>query len=280
CAAQALEQLEMSPFLADIKLVIIKSFDAMNAANKKLIADYVINPSPTSILVLIAEKSDGRLSANKSIEENSVYITCRPPYSSDDIVRWLRTELRQRNIQMDNNSIMTFATSIEPDYLIAGNELEKLIIYAKNSRRISSHDVDEVIGRSKANNIFELQNAIGKRDLKNAVKILENMTLNNEPAVYIITMLTRFFIQIWKVCALRKRSISDSEISSRYLNEVFFKYRNDYLYYANQYPGRDVKRVLSLLLQADIDAKSLNINEDMLLFNLIFNICSQKRKNG
>ncbi|MCF7793348.1 MAG: DNA polymerase III subunit delta [Candidatus Cloacimonetes bacterium] len=275
-SVQALENLEMSPFLAETRLVVIKNFDQMNANGKNQIAKYCEKPSKTSILVLIADKSDGRSNANKIIEKEAVTISCRRPYSSDDIVRWLRTELRVKNIKMDNQAINRFAGSIEPDYLIASNELEKLIIYTKNRGTINSDEVEEVIGKSKTNKIFDLQDAIGKRNLKNAARILDNMLMNNEPAVYIITMLSRFFVQIWKVLALRRRSISDSEISGRYLNDVFYKYRNDYLNYADSYTLSETKKSLSLLLQADIDAKSLNINEDILLYMLLFKICATK----
>lgn len=275
---QAIEHLEMSPFLAPKRLVVIKNFDQMNAAGKNLIAEYCKNPSSTSVLLLIADKSDKRANAIKIIEQNAVVISCRPPYSSEDLVRWLQTEVKTRNISMDYNTMRIFAGSIEPDYLIASNELEKLIIYTKNKGTISREVVEEVIGKSKANKIFDLQDAIGKRDLKNAAKILDNMLLNNEPAIVIISMLTRFFVQIWKVVALRKRSLSDSEITARFLNEVFYKYRNDYLIYADNFSLREIKKVLALLLQADIDLKSLNINEDIILYTLIFKICS--RKNG
>lgn len=274
-AVKAVEYLEMSPFLAEKRLVIIKYFDKMNAADKKLIADYCQNPSKTSILVLTADKSDGRSSACKIIESKAVNIACRPPYSASDIVRWLRSELQQKNITMDAQSIIFFASSIEPDYLIASNELEKLILFSKNSGHISKQAVEEVLGRSKANKVFDLQNSIGRKDLKNAVKILDNMIMNNEPAVYIITMLSRFFIQIWKILSLRKKNISDTEINSRYLNDVFFKYRKEYLSYANNFSLKQVKEKLSLLLQADIDVKSLNIKEDIILYTLIFKICSR-----
>ncbi len=275
-AMQALEYLDMNPFLAEQRLVVIKAFEQVKAEGKKMIADYAGNPSKKSILVLLADKSDGRSAANKTIEENSVNISCRPPYSAQDISRWLRVELRDKKILMDNDSIAIFAGSIEPDYLIASNELEKLIIYTKNSGKISRADVEEVIGKSKTNKIFDLQDAIGKRNLRDAVRILDNMIMNNEPAVYIITMLARFFVQIWKVTALRQRSISDSEITNRYLTDVFFKYRNNYNIYANHYTLRETKSALSLLLQADTDAKSLNIKEEIILNTLIFKICSKK----
>ncbi|HGY11684.1 MAG TPA: DNA polymerase III subunit delta, partial [Desulfobacterales bacterium] len=159
---QVIEHLEMSPFLAKKRLVVIKNFDQMNAAGKNLIAEYCKNPSPTSVLLLIADKSDKRAKAIKVIEQKSVIISCRPPYSTKDLVRWLRSEVQVRNIAMDYDTMCIFADSIELDYLIASNELEKLVIYTRNKGSISRETVEEVIGKAKANKIFDLQDAIGK----------------------------------------------------------------------------------------------------------------------
>ncbi|MCD4795963.1 MAG: DNA polymerase III subunit delta, partial [Candidatus Cloacimonetes bacterium] len=276
----ALEQLEMMPFMAKYRQVILKNFDKMKSDDKNLIAEYLENPVPTSILVLTAEKLDGRITANKKISRKALNITCQQPYNQEDIIRWLRNELRQKDINMNNEAINLFANSIETDYMIASNELEKLIILTKNARDITLDDVIESVGKSRANTIFELQNNLGRKDLKKSLSVLENMFANEDPpkiAVFIVTMITRFFFQIWKIIALRKKNISDSEITGRHLNDIYYKYRNNYLSYANNYTDKKLKHNFSLLLQADIELKSLNIKEEIILETLIFNICRDTR---
>ena len=272
-SVNVLEQLEMMPFIAKHRLVILKNFDKMIASEKNLIAEYIENPVQTSILILTAEKNDERIIANRIVSEKAVNINCRSPYNADDITRWLKAELRDRNITMDNESISLFSNSIDTDYLIAANELEKLIIYTKNSGNITLNDVIESVGKSKTNKIFDLQNAIGNKDLTRSLQILENMILNNESAIFIIAMLTRFYSLIWKVLALRKKNISDSEITTRHLNEIFYRYRDDYIKYANNYTVDEIRKVFSILLQADVDLKSLNTKEEIILETLVYNIC-------
>lgn len=276
-AANALEQLEMSPFMSKSRMVVIRSFDQMKTTDKNLLAEYTAKPLETSILVLTAETSDARIASTKIIEENAVTISCRSPYNTEALIQWLRAELREKKINMDNNSINLFAGSIENDYSLASNELEKLIIFTKNCGTITYEDVEEVVGKSKSNKIFDLQNAIGQRNLKNSMLILENMMSNEDPnkiIIFIITMLCRYFLVIWKILALRSSSISDSEITNRHLNDIFYKYRNDYIAAARNYSYQETKKILSTLLQADIDAKSLNIKEEIILQMLIFKICN------
>lgn len=275
-AVDALEQLEMMPFMAKFKLVILKNFDVMKVSDKMLIANYVQNHVPTSILVLTADKIDERIKANKILSEKSVKILCRSPYSSLDMLKWLNIELRKKNIKMDNESKELFTRSIELDYQLAVNELEKLIIFTKGKGNITIEDVQETVGKSKVNKVFDLQNEIGKRNLKNSLTILENIMSNNESAVFIIIMLSTFFRTLWRINALQKNNLSNSEIQNRYLHEVFYKYRKDYIDYAKHYSRKALREIFYLLLQADIDAKSLNLKDIVILEVLIYKICKSK----
>ena len=270
------EQLEMMPFMSKYRIIILKNFDKLRVDGKNLLAEYISNPVNSSILILTAEKLDERSKSAKVINEQAISIICRAPYNAEDIARWLRNELKEQNYEMDNDSINLFANSIETDYMIAANELEKLIIYTKNTGKITIEDVKESVGKSKTDSVFDLQNALGNRNLKQALQVLENMLENNESAVFIITMLTRFFFQLWKIEALQKKNISDSEITNRYLPEVYSKFRSGYLRYAKNYKARSIRKAFSLLLQADIDSKSLNTKEEIILETLIYNLCKSQ----
>jgi len=272
-AMNTLEQLEMIPFMAKFRLVVLKNFDSMKASDKMLIAEYIQNPVPTSILVLTAEKIDERTKANKMISGKAMKIICRSPYDSAGMLKWLNAETREKEIFMDNDSKELFTRSIELNYQFAANELEKLIIYTKGKESITIDDVIETVGKSRTSKVFDLQNEIGKRNLENSLTILENMITNKESAVYIILMLSRFFLIIWRIKDLQLNNLSNSEIENRYIPDVFFKSKKNYISYASDYKSSTLRKIFSLLLQADIDAKSLNIKDEIILEILIYKIC-------
>ena len=270
-----LEQLESPPFLAKRRVVVLKNFDAMQADNISLIAKYLQKPLKTSILILIGEKIDKRVKANKIIVEASINIQCYPPYNVSSISQWVRSELIKKKIKMDIRAIDLFVNSIELDYLIASNELEKLIIYSRNSGTISIEDVQETVGKSQKKKVFDLQNSISKKNLKSSLIIIENMftNTNEKIGIFVVTMLTRYFITIWKISSLRRKNLSDSEISSRYLKDIFYKFRSNYFEAADFYTIKEIKGILTLLYQADFDLKSKNIDEKIILEPMIINIC-------
>lgn len=271
-AAQVVEHLEMPPFLAEYRIVILRNFDQMDNNDKNLLADYLDQPLSTSILILLAEKCDRRIAACKKVCSASLCVECKPPYDQRDINRWLQAELRNRRLQMSPEAVNTFAGYIEPDYLIASNELEKLIILNRGRQMISNEDVLECVGRSRSANIYELQNALGHKKMNTALSILENMLANNESAVFIVTMLTYFFLTLWKIQLLRRNKASDRQISEQSLPEIYPAYRQNYLHFAADYPLASLRRIHLLLLQADTDLKSLDLDERIILEMLVFRI--------
>ncbi|MCF7859018.1 MAG: DNA polymerase III subunit delta [Candidatus Cloacimonetes bacterium] len=272
-AIDVVEQLEMLPFLAKYRFIVLKNFDSMSVSDKNLIAEYSKNPVSSSILVLTAEKIDERIKANKTIIEKALKIICRSPYNSSDILRWLRDEVREKKITMDTGSMEFFSQSIEFDYQIAANELEKLIIYTKGKSRITLDDVKDTVGRSRTNKVYDLQNELGKRNLQKSLTILENMIANNESAVFIIIMLSNFFQLLWRINALQKNNITNSEIERRYIPEILYRFRKNNIGYAQNYSFASLRKIFALLLQADIDAKSLNLKDAIILETLIYRIC-------
>ena len=270
---QAAEQLEMMPFMAKYKIVILKKFDKMESKHKSLLINLCESPLPTSILILSSEKQDKRLSGDKAISKIAENISCKHPYNSDAISRWLSSELRSRNITMNTEARDLFSNSVETDYLLASNELEKLILYTKGSRTLTVDNVRESIGKSRTSSIFDMQNALGKRDIKTALQIVENMMENNESGIMIISVLTRFFSQMWKIDSLRRKNISDNEIVSRHLPEVYFNYRKDQVMYSKNFSSEVLQNIFSELLEADFELKSVDPKlEHLIITKTIYNI--------
>ena len=273
-ANEILENLEMAPFMAEQRVVIIRNFDNLKTSEMLRIAEYLNNPVSTSVLVLVSDKNDKRLKAFKIINKEAVVVECKAPYDFRDIQRWLTSEIKNKNVTMSQETINFFANYIEPDYLLAENELNKLILYQKGNPVISKEDVIECVGKSRSYSVFDLQNALGDKNLKKALIILDNLIENNESPILVINMLTSFFTIIWKIISLRKRHISDYDISNSYLPEVYHFFRKDYIQRAKNFDQSKIRLIFNKLLKTDINLKSIDTKPEILLTMLVAKICS------
>lgn len=277
-AVTIIEQLETLPFLADKQLVLLKDFDKLKADDKSRIASYTKNPYDSSIFVIIADKTD-TTATYKQLHENALCIFCKLPYDSKEIIKWMKDELAIRRLTMDMQAIVLFSNMIHVDFLTAKNELEKLELYIGERNYITEQDVYDCTGKSRTSSVFELQDALGKKDLQRALVIYENLYQNGESGVFIISILNTFFMVIWKIIIYRKMNYSDNEIVSDYIKEIHTFFRKNYIQYAANYQRASILHVFSLLMQSDADLKSINVDERLIIEMLIINICKEKHGN-
>ncbi|OQX71248.1 MAG: DNA polymerase III subunit delta [Candidatus Cloacimonas sp. 4484_275] len=275
-ATFVLEELEMLPFISENRLVILKNFEQLKPKDQKRIQEYCEKPFDSSILLIVSQKPDLKTATLKKIGEIAISVSCKKPYNASDLLRWLNSELRIRNLRMEQKAMNLFVNSIELNYNIAANELEKLMLFTKNSPIISYEAVLACVGKSSVKNIFDLQNALGQKNLKLSLKILQNMLENQESGIFIISMLTRFFLLVLKIKSLRKQNIGDNEIIAKHMWEIFRNYRKNYLEAANHFNRDELRKIFFALLQADTALKSREAKlEKIIMTTLMFEICGK-----
>ncbi len=273
--AGILEHLEIFPFMSPFKFVLLKNFDELKKNDKTLLEKYCQNPFDSTILLIVAEKADNRTTFLKLLTKEGIVVECKKPYNSTSLLNWLDIELRTRNLSMDMKSRNFLVNNIELSFRAAENELEKLFLFTHGKKIYSINDVEATLGAIRENTIYDLQRALGNKDLKLSQVILNNMIGAEEASdigVMMVAMLLRYFMILWKIHIYRQRNYSDTEIAQNHLSDVFYSFRDEYIKASYKYDIYQLKQIFPLLLQADTDLKSIDI-DDTTLFLLIYKIC-------
>ncbi len=269
---QVLDSISTEPFFATDKVIIVRKFDAMKTANQQKMVDFLSNNEIFNYVIFTSHNIDNRLKIAKEINKLGVSIHCRSPYKPEDMLPWLNGEITSRDKEIDQKAAYLFVNRVELDYLMAANELEKLLLYTINTRMISVADVQVSTGDSRSYTIFDLINAVGDRVVDRSFIITENMLENKESAVFLITMLLRLFIQLWKINNLVEKGVTTTEIESKYLADIYISFRKNYLRFARNYSLSGFPEIFSILLEADSDLKSLNLDEKLIIERMLFRI--------
>lgn len=271
-----IENLEMLPFMGHFKFVLLKNIDSLKKNALSSLQYYCKTPQKSSILVLTADKIDSRTQLIKTIKDKGTIIECKKPFSSNHLLRWLDNQLRFKKIVMDNDARNFLVNNIELNYQCLENELEKLYLYTHGSNRYSLSHVRATLGVYRENTVYDLQRALGNKDLKLSQKILNNILASQDSGntgVMLVSLLTRYFLLLWKVNMYRAQSFSDRDIAAQYLPEVFYSFREEYLKASRNFDNIQIRKVFSELLSADTALKSININ-DTTLFMMVYRICT------
>ena len=153
------------------------------------------------------------------------------------------------------------------------NELDKLMLVNKKGQEITSDIIERNIGISKDFNNFELNNALGKRDILKSNLIIKHFAANpkDNPLVVTIGVLFGFFQKILLYHTLKDKS-KKNVASTLKVNPFFVR---DYELAARNYPKGKLVKIISYLREYDLKSKGVNnnsVSEGELLKELIYKI--------
>jgi len=153
------------------------------------------------------------------------------------------------------------------------NELEKLFLNVHPGAEIDLNLVENNIGISKEFNIFELNAALGRRNILKANQIINYFGANQKsnPLVLTIPQLHSYFLKVLTYHRLPVKS--RNEVAGALGVNPYFV--GDYETAAKVYSEEKVISVISLLRDYDMKSKGVNspyMSEGALLKELVYKI--------
>jgi DNA polymerase III subunit delta len=252
------------PMMAERRVVIVKDFDRVG--NKELLIPFFNDPLPSTVFVMIGEKKlDARTKIAKAIERFAVIVDFQP-LKDYKIPGWISEKVSKRGKEIAADASELLHAHVGNSLRDLHNEIEKLFIYLGEKKSIGLDDIDRVVGVSKRFNIFELQNAIGTKNISRAQEILERMLDAGEYPVGMITMLTKYFQKLWSMWDLIDRKITRDElIKFLHLSPQQVQFLDRDLQVARSFSPAEIEQCFSTLQETDEKLKSSSQDDRLLL---------------
>lgn len=215
---------------------------------------------PTTILVFDYKykKLDKRRALAKKIDKMGVLFESKKLYESN-IPGWIQSYLSEKGYTITPKATQMLTDFLGTDLHKVRNELDKLIIALPKSKKIDDADVERNIGISKDYNVFELQNAIGRRDIMRANQIVNYFGDNGKDNPLLVTAISLYgyFTKILKVHYATDPS-QNALASALGVNPFFVR---DYQLAARNFSIADCVKCIAFLREFDLKSKGYNNGE-------------------
>ncbi len=266
------------PMMAERQVVIVKEAQEITDLNQEkaqqLLESYVQKPVPGTVLVLAHKHktADGRKAWVKLVDKTAVLADCRKLYE-DKIPGWTSAYVQGKGYRLQPKAAQMLADSIGNDLSRLANEIDKLLINFPPKSEITADHVQQFVGISKEYNVFELQNALVKKDILKANRIVGHFGANpkeNHP-LQVVAALFSFFTKLLLLHQQTDRSEA-GVAKALSINPYFAK---DYLQAASAFPPARLARIISALRSADLQAKGVDagsMDEEAILRELVYRI--------
>ncbi|MRT91892.1 DNA polymerase III subunit delta [Ancylomarina sp. 16SWW S1-10-2] len=269
--ANILDTARRFPMMATRQLVVVK--EAQLLKDIEFLDSYIKNPLKSTILVINYKyKSlDKRKVFTKNIAKYGILFESKKIYENQ-LPDWIAKYASNLKLKIDTKAGILLSEFLGNDLSKISNELDKLSINIPKGSTITAEEIEKNIGISKDFNNFELQNALGKKDVVKANQIINYFSTNekNKPIFVTIALLYSYFSKILKFHFLKNKTNDKLIASALGVNPYFVK---DYKSAARLYNPRKVVSIIKLLREYDLKSKGIgNVSSKNgdLLKELIF----------
>lgn len=278
------------PMMSEHNVVIVKEAQNLKELNKSAGDDdspkgnagaaaqqflhYISNPQPSTILVFCFKyKSiDKRSAIAKALQKNAVFLESKKLYDNQ-IPEWVTGYVKEKKYSIGPKATFLLAEFLGNDLGKIANEVNKLLINLQPGSEITPELVQDNIGISKDYNVFELQDALAKKDVLKANRIVNYFAANEKehPAPMVLVTLYGYFSKILRYHFLQDKS-KFAAATALGVNPFFVE---GYARAASNYNPAKLKQIFSYLKECDLKSKGVDnssIENGELLKELVYKI--------
>jgi DNA polymerase-3 subunit delta len=258
------------------------------------IAEYVKSPNPDALLVFIADHVSIPADVRRmEMQDRDRYERIKETLGQycalvelarveeSDAVRWITDAATEQGVTIEVDAARELVDSTGGDMMMIAGELEKLILFAGEKKRITLGDVETMVLAAKQRSLYELTDAISAKDRPRALEVLQALLSagdGEDAAIGHLYMLARTFRQM---LVISERNVRDSRALWQVLWQGFrvppFA-AEDIIRQSRRYRSRrELTRALRLVARADLQLRSNPPSKRLVLEQLVLALCAEPK---
>ncbi|MFN4770132.1 MAG: DNA polymerase III subunit delta [Candidatus Kapaibacterium sp.] len=292
------------PMMGDRRLVAVKHFEKSvggkraKQAEKSPLGAYLAAPAPHSTIVITltpgctaienlkgmsalsnsgkqADKAQAKLKKlafpYKQLIEHAHWLEF-PRLPESAIGSWISKRAQSRGKTISPEAAEFIVARCGPSLREISQELDKLMLFVGEKAELTLDDALTVVGESREYNVFELQKAVGEKATSKAMVILDRMMRADRQEMLIISMLTRYFLQLWKLLDASGARMSPFDAAKATgINSYFIP---EYMSVLQRYTATQLDNAFFALRDADRRLKSGSDDPLMILQQSLLRVMS------
>ncbi len=296
---EVLDRARTPSLMAPFQVFFVRGVKALfgRGSNEDKIAAieaYCKNPNPDALLVFVADHISIPADARRmEMTDKDRYQKIREdlgPFcgivelarvEEGEAVRWIGEYCATRGVKIDPDGARELTDALGANMMMVSNELEKLILYAGEKKKITLADVETMVLAAKQRSLYEMTDAISAKDRVRALAVLDALLSNGdgeEAAIGHLYMLAKTFRQM---LVILERNVRDERMLWAALWQGFrvppFA-ADDIIRQARRYKSkRELTRAIRLVAKADLALRSNPPGKRLILEKLVLDLAGDAK---
>jgi DNA polymerase III subunit delta len=295
---QVLDQARTPSLMSPFQVFFIRGVKNLYSRGKHdeefaAIEDYLDNPNPDALLIFVADHISIPADARRmDLTDKERYERIRETLGEHctilefarvdegDAVKWAIDTANDEDVKLDSDAARELVDSLG-DMMMVASELEKLVLFTGDKKRITLGDVETLVLAAKQRSFYELTDAISSRDRARALAVLDALLSTgdgDEAAIGHLYMLSRTFRQM---LVILERNVRDSRALWQALWQGFrippFA-AEDVIRQARRYKSRrQLTGAIRRVARADLALRSNPPSKRLVLENLVLDLTTEPK---
>lgn len=184
--SDVLDELRTAPFLTGRRVVAVKGADDFISKNRQALENYFDKPSPTGILVLTVGSWPKQTKLARKLAKIGTLIEVSPPKRHELPKYLIEYAQRTSKMKLDRPAAEMLIELVGEDLTLLYNEIDKLALFARDEKTITSQHVESLAGHNRIFGAFEVIEAMIAGNPLQAIRRLRNMFEEDKSAEYTV----------------------------------------------------------------------------------------------
>lgn len=248
------------PMMARRRLIILRGIERLDKGDDDkgkvsptdALAEYVSSPSPSTCLVIVGQKLDGRRKLSTVSKKANIIVECAP-LRPHQLGQFVRDECKRRghSIASDVSDALCDLVGSELAGLI--DAVERLSLYVGEKQPITEEAVHACIARVRVGSVWGLSDAVAARDRATALRLLNENYDPRDRGLPLHGLLASSIRKMLKMRALLEAGAGVDD-AAKQAGFPPFKAR-DAAAQAKRFPPGELERAVAIFAEADLALK-------------------------
>lgn len=258
---QAIAAAEQIPMMSSRRVVRITDVrisstgfrDTITEAHEPVLSAYLKRPSPTAVVIFVADELNGVRKMSKLLKENSTAVEFAA-LSDLDLSNWARDKFSDAGVEIDTAVLNRLISRVGPDVRRLTNEVNKLATAVLPDRTITSELVDSLVPDSRQMNSFAFTDHLISGQASQAVTALKKILDDGAEPLMLLGSLSYTYRRLLMAKEMMERGLDRREVA----NAVKLRYKDQepFLAAARRTKLSSLTKAIQRLAQTDLAIKT------------------------
>jgi DNA polymerase-3 subunit delta len=220
---------------------------------------------------MTAESIDKRKTLYKHFQKANIPVVEFKTTNEDELAGWIRAIALQKGKKITSDALQMLILRVGGNLGVAAMEVKKLAAYVGKAEQIESRHIEELVGRSRVDSVFDLSNAIAERNTSKALSIVNTLINDGESEIGMLALLRWQFLRILRAKSLELDNVPLSRIPGE-VGVVF--YQREFLDTLKRFDYQSARKAYIALHEADVSLRGKMLDGKYVIESLVVTLCS------